>query len=91
VLPQIAAPLVLQAPQHSGIADIDGGAQWVQHALNTLGFTPPLREDGNYGRMTRLAVQHFQQDYNIAVDGFAGPQTISALHLALAKKTGEPA
>lgn len=66
-------------PQPSGLVD----TKWVQLALNTLGYQPPLLDDGNYGRQTKLAVTHFQQDYGIKVDGFAGQQTVMALHRAL--------
>jgi len=73
-------------PQPSGLVD----TKWVQLALNTLGYQPPLLDDGNYGRQTKLAVTHFQQDYGIKVDGFAGNQTVMALHRALLAHHGEP-
>lgn len=71
-------------PQTSGLSD----AKWVQYALNTLGYQPPLVEDGNYGRKTKLAVSHFQHDYGLEADGLAGPKTHAALYQALLAKGG---
>lgn len=75
-------PVVDVVPQPTGLSD----AKWVQYALNTLGYQPPLVEDGNYGRKTKLAVSHFQQDYGLEADGLAGPKTHTALHQALLAK-----
>jgi lysozyme family protein len=58
----------------------------LQRALNSLGADPVLKVDGSFGRMTRLAVRHFQMHARIGVDGFAGPQTWKAIEAALASK-----
>lgn len=55
----------------------------VQHALNLLGATPPLTEDGSIGTLSKAAVRAFQQTHGLAVDGDPGPNTKAALTLAL--------
>lgn len=83
--PSVALPaLTIPAPAHSGLGDVENGAdtRWVQHALNQLGWQPPLREDGSYGDKTKKAVEHFQRSFGLKVD-FAGPQTVEALKAAL--------
>ncbi len=50
----------------------------LQHRLNALGFDAGA-EDGIYGPLTRAAVEEFQQNVGLDVDGVAGPQTVSAL------------
>lgn len=69
----------------------EADAKWVQRSLNELGYHPPLDEDGSYGRETLHAVQHFQVNYRLRVDGIAGPETIQHLKDALAAKAQEPA
>lgn len=51
----------------------------VQHALNELGQTPPLAEDGQMGPKTVTAVKQFQAAHGLAVDGVIGPNTRSAI------------
>jgi peptidoglycan hydrolase-like protein with peptidoglycan-binding domain len=55
----------------------------VQHALNTLGFQPLLKEDGILGPKTAANVRAFQSKQQLVVDGNAGPATKSALSNAL--------
>jgi peptidoglycan hydrolase-like protein with peptidoglycan-binding domain len=55
----------------------------VQHALNVLGASPPLVEDGISGPKTIAAVKAFQVAHGLTVDGIAGPQTQGALTAAL--------
>jgi peptidoglycan hydrolase-like protein with peptidoglycan-binding domain len=51
----------------------------LQHNLDALGFG--LKQDGQYGPRTRLAVVYYQTWAGIQVDGMAGPQTMSNLDL----------
>lgn len=84
--PTLALPEVkIPAPLPSGVVAPDTGVdvRWVQNALNRLGWQPPLDLDGNYGIQTTRAVQHFQQSFGLKVD-FAGPETVNALHEAIA-------
>lgn len=53
----------------------------LQVILQNLGFYAG-RIDGYFGARTRRAVEEFQADAGIAVDGIAGPQTYHALGLA---------
>jgi lysozyme family protein len=72
-LPPIPAPVPI------GVHD----AEALQNALNALGADPQLTVDGNYGRHTRIAVIAFQKSAGIAADGFAGPDTWTAITLQL--------
>lgn len=56
----------------------------VQQALVNLGW--PIAVDGDYGDRTHRAVQAFQKGfgyYDLLIDGYAGPQTHTALQLCL--------
>ena len=57
--------------------------QKLQEELNAFGYTDlhgrALATDGHYGKRTREAVEAFQRDQNLAVDGIAGPHTLAAL------------
>lgn len=50
----------------------------LQHRLNALGFDAGS-EDGVFGPLARAAVEEFQRNAGLDVDGVAGPQTVSAL------------
>lgn len=54
----------------------------VQHALNVLGASPSLVEDGVAGPATASAIRSFQEHAGITVDGVVGPQTVAALQHA---------
>ena len=47
--------------------------------------------DGDYGRDTKAAVERFQSDHGLVVDGVAGPMTFDALEKAIAKLADKPA
>lgn len=50
----------------------------LQHRLNQLGFDAGS-EDGVFGPLARGAVEEFQRNVGLDVDGVAGPETIAAL------------
>jgi putative chitinase len=52
----------------------------LQTKLRAAGY--PVTIDGEYGGATELAVKHFQAKNNLAADGIAGPDTLSALDKA---------
>ena len=60
----------------------------VQRALNTLGYTPRLAEDGTTGPKTAANIKIFQSKMGLAVDGNAGPATKAALSTALTQLAG---
>jgi Putative peptidoglycan binding domain len=66
--------------------------KWLQTALNSLGASPRLDVDGEYGPMTRDAVLAFQKEHDLVADAWAGDVTHTALQLALSKKSpvGQP-
>lgn len=69
--------------------------QALQTGLAKLGYTgrdgAPLRRDGIFGRNTRTAVEAFQRDHGLTVDGIAGPDTRRALEVSLhAARTPTP-
>lgn len=51
----------------------------VQNKLNTLGASPKLVVDGNFGTGSHAALVAFQKSRNLKPDGVAGPQTLAAL------------
>lgn len=50
----------------------------LQHRLNQLGFDAG-GEDGIFGPLTQGAVEEFQRNVGVEVDGVAGPQTVALL------------
>jgi N-acetylmuramoyl-L-alanine amidase len=50
----------------------------LQQRLNRLGFDAG-QEDGIFGPLVRAAVEEFQRNVGLEVDGVAGPQTVGAL------------
>ena len=78
---QVQATRMLAAPAPGASASMD--LRGVQHALNLLGQSPPLVEDGINGPKTSAAVRAFQSTHGLAIDGNAGPKTKSVLVAAL--------
>lgn len=56
--------------------------QELQQLLQTLGYYRG-NIGGNFGPLTDAAVRSFQRDHGLAVDGWAGPQTMAALQQAV--------
>jgi peptidoglycan hydrolase-like protein with peptidoglycan-binding domain len=54
----------------------------VQHALNMLGASPALQEDGKCGPLSVAAIKAFQVTHGLTADGVAGPKTKMALSIA---------
>ncbi len=80
------APIVVTPSGSSSIAV--GNTLDVQRALNTLGYTPKLAEDGKLGAKTIANIKSFQSKSHLAVDGVAGPATKAALSVALTLMAG---
>jgi len=61
-------------------------AKWLQGSLNALvSPSPNLVVDGFYGAKTRAAVEAFQKQLGLDVDGWAGKLTESAIAALVAK------
>ncbi len=78
----VQPPPIIQTPTGSSSVAIIS-LRDVQHALNALGYSPPLKEDGILGPRTIANVRAFQGKSSLAVDGNAGPATKAALSSAL--------
>ena len=60
------------------------GVRWLQWYLNRLGYLDTPQEiDGIFGTRTQTALENFQRDAGIRVDGIAGRVTRAALIAAL--------
>jgi len=84
IAPDLRISSPIPAPASSGLAVSQNSMHsviWLQTALRDLGFD--LCVDGSYGRQTKQAVRTFQTEYNLRVDGYAGPETLKALERAL--------
>lgn len=74
---QVAVPTVAVSFGASGAP-----VKVLQRALASLGDRPgPV--DGDYGPLTKAAVEKFQTSAKLAADGIVGPKTLAALKLAL--------
>jgi peptidoglycan hydrolase-like protein with peptidoglycan-binding domain len=51
-----------------------------QHAVNQLGYQPPLAVDGEFGPLTDAGVRWLQRKVGVAGDGLWGPATERAYH-----------
>ncbi len=70
-----SAPGPSLGPGSSGVA-----VEALQQALARNGYDPgPI--DGDYGPLTRAAVETFQEEYDLPVTGVAGPDTLDVLGL----------
>ncbi|MBD8899994.1 peptidoglycan-binding protein [Rhodanobacter sp. DHG33] len=58
----------------------------LQATLAGLGYLDPKGVDGQFGIGTRHAVERFQHDHHLTVDGKAGPLTQQAMHSALSQQ-----
>ena len=78
----MAADLHVTSPPMAGPAVLQ-----IQEKLNALGYAPG-KLDGVYGVATAGAVESFQRQNKLEVDGVVGPQTRAALRAA--KKPRQP-
>jgi len=83
----------------SGLRLRDSGddVRAMQGQLASLGYTDlrgqPIQADGSFGPATQAAVRAFQREYDLAVDGIAGPATLRVLNerTRLQEQTGQQA
>ncbi len=82
--PQPTAP-TLQVPPGLYREGSEGeGVRTLQQALNLNGAQ--LAADGDFGPLTRRAVEQYQRANGLQVDGIAGPQTIGHLNESLQRQ-----
>lgn len=74
-------PLIYTRPLKEGLSGEDVRA--LQERLKVLGFLIIEECTDYYGSMTKKAVADFQREYDIQVDGMAGPETIKTINLVL--------
>lgn len=83
------APALEPAPAPAGKPTLRKGSKGddvreMQTALQKLGYgLGSCGIDGDYGRATMAAVQLFQHDHQLTVDGICGPKTWAAIEAAL--------
>lgn len=53
----------------------------LQRRLSDLGYMRKTEIDGDFGKITKGALLCFQLEFNLEVDGVAGPQTLNCLGL----------
>ena len=66
------------------------GVRELQRQLRELDYCDmdgPVTPDGRFGERTRRAVEAFQYDYGLTVDGVAGPKTWRALRHTLRQRS----
>lgn len=80
------APPIVPQPPPRGLGGTKEETEQLQRDLNKLlGLTPPLDDDGDYGRLTRDAVRQYEISRHLAVDrGIAGPQVLASIKKELA-------
>jgi putative chitinase len=65
------------------LGDRGDDVRQLQSELAKLGYTGatghPIKPDGDFGRDTQHALEAFQRDHHLTVDGKAGPKTLEAL------------
>jgi peptidoglycan hydrolase-like protein with peptidoglycan-binding domain len=80
-----AAATTLKQPDALEKGDNGAGVRQLQTDLRHLGYTDahgkPLHVDGDFGPATQAAVESFQRDHHLTIDGKADPQTLAALHV----------
>lgn len=69
---------------------------WIQTTLNRLGADPQLKVDNDIGESTKEAIRKFQKTHKqtdgkpLAVDGYAGFETLAAMYAELVKLPTKP-
>ena len=72
-----------KARDQVGLERADAAIKSIQNSLTTLGYTDAqgraLLPDGNYGPNTRYAIESFQRQSGLEVDGLANQDTLCAI------------
>ena len=70
-------PTLRKGSKGADVTELQTALQKLGYGLGSCGI------DGDYGRATMAAVQLFQHDHQLAVDGICGPKTWAAIEAAL--------
>jgi peptidoglycan hydrolase-like protein with peptidoglycan-binding domain len=84
-LPDLKALYDKIAPSLGALPKNPYTVQWLQESLNKLA-NAGLTVDGSYGQRTKTAVENFQKQNGLTVDGWAGVATTGAILAALEQK-----
>lgn len=78
-------PFYSDEPSTGTLSEGDRGdrTKAMQAKLVTLGYLNPGADDGLFGKVTTAAVEQFQNDNDLEVDGLVGPNTSAALDAAV--------
>ena len=66
------------------------GVKTLQENLNAAGYEPALSTDGKFGPKTKAAVEWYQKEHDLTVDGIAGSQTLGSLGQTASPGAGTP-
>ncbi|HEY6018772.1 MAG TPA: peptidoglycan-binding domain-containing protein [Candidatus Paceibacterota bacterium] len=61
------------------IGSTGNNVKFIQQELNKASFHPNLKVDGIYGSLTKHAVENWQRQHHLTVDGVVGPKTWASL------------
>jgi murein L,D-transpeptidase YcbB/YkuD len=81
VAPELALPALAIPGQPEPVFDV----RWLQQSLNDL-IGAGLVVDGDYGLLTKGAVEEFQRREGLDVDGWAGIETEARIVMRLAER-----
>lgn len=78
---------ILNGERLMGLGAAGEHVRLIQQALSRFGYSQLLKSglDGKFGDETRKAVERFQQDHDLVIDGIVGPQTLEQLDLLMAQ------
>ena len=80
-----ATPTIVTSPQLLTFGQTNNAVVTLQNRLKALGYLPAsLTSTGYFGTLTLDAVNAFQTNNNLAVDGLVGTRTLAALNSATA-------
>jgi peptidoglycan hydrolase-like protein with peptidoglycan-binding domain len=85
----VVGPRTDSALRGAGVQAVSASVRVIQRQLRVLGYeTGPI--DGAYGPLTEAAVERFQRDQGLTVDGVPGAQTVARLEATRAEVVPEP-
>jgi hypothetical protein len=83
--PSTGHPTLRRGDKGPAVAELQGDLVRLGYGVGPCGI------DGDFGRATHAAVENFQLDHKLTVDGICGPKTWDAIDRELAKLEQDPA